>query len=170
VNGWNIEIQMSPESNATGVGYVKGRIGLASIKLTIGGPENSGWKEEPFLHPEPRIMTSNQETREGIEKAEKNAQTHPPQASGGESVNAGTAPLGWHKVDAGPFSILAPPRWEFHQLTGESWTHSHTANQSAKEVAARSTETYSRVVAGRSRGPVRLLVVSPRPSCGRFVP
>jgi hypothetical protein len=118
VNGWNIEIQMLPESNATGVGYVKGRIGLASIKLTIGGPENGGWKEEPFLHPEPRIMTSNQETREGIEKAEKNAQTHPSQASGGESLNAGTAPLGWHKVDAGPFSILAPPGWEFYQLTG----------------------------------------------------
>jgi hypothetical protein len=118
VNDWNIEIQMSPESNATGVGYVKGRIGLASIRLTIGGPENGGWKEEPFLHPEPRIMTSNQETREGIEKAEKNAQTHPPQPSGAESLNAGTAPLGWHKVDAGPFSILAPPGWEFHQLAG----------------------------------------------------
>jgi hypothetical protein len=24
----------------------------------------------------------------------------------------------WHKVDAGPFSILAPLGWEFHQLTG----------------------------------------------------
>jgi hypothetical protein len=117
VNGWNIEIQMSPESNATGVGYVKGRIGLASIRLTIGGPENGGWKEEPFLHPEPRIMSSNQETREVIEKSEKSAQTHPPQPSGAESLNAGTAPLGWRKVDAGPFSILAPPGWEFHQLT-----------------------------------------------------
>ena len=118
VNGWNIEIQMSPESNATGVGYVKGRIGLASIRLTIGGPENGGWKEEPFLHPEPRIMTSNQETREGIEQAEKNADLHPAQPTGPESLNAGTALLGWHKVDAGPFSILAPPRWEFHQLDG----------------------------------------------------
>jgi hypothetical protein len=118
VNGWDIEIQMSPESNATGVGYVKGRIGLASIRLTIGGAENGGWKEEPFLHPEPRIMTSNQEARKGIEKVEKNAQTHSPQPPGAESLNAGTAPLGWHKVDAGPFSILAPPGWEFHQLTG----------------------------------------------------
>ena len=26
--------------------------------------------------------------------------------------------LGWHKVDAGPFSILAPSGWEFHQLQG----------------------------------------------------
>jgi TolB protein len=25
---------------------------------------------------------------------------------------------GWHKLDAGPFSILAPAGWEFHQLTG----------------------------------------------------
>jgi hypothetical protein len=63
VNGWNIEIHMSPVSNAFPVGYVKGRIGLASLRLTIGGPENGGWKEEPFLHPESRIMISNHETR-----------------------------------------------------------------------------------------------------------
>jgi hypothetical protein len=68
---WNIEIQMSPLSNAFPVGYVKGRIGLASLKLTIGGRENGGWKEEPFLHPEARVMTSDQETREKIEEAEK---------------------------------------------------------------------------------------------------
>jgi len=72
VNGWNIEIHMSPISNATGVGYVRGRIGLASLRLTIGGPENAGWKEEPFLHPESRIMISNKETRDTIEAAEKN--------------------------------------------------------------------------------------------------
>jgi len=24
----------------------------------------------------------------------------------------------WHKVDAGPFSILAPPGWDFHRLQG----------------------------------------------------
>jgi hypothetical protein len=72
VNDWNIEIQMSPLSNATKVGYVKGRVGLASLRLTIGGPENGGWKEEPFLHPESRIMISNQETRDGIDEAGKN--------------------------------------------------------------------------------------------------
>jgi hypothetical protein len=38
--------------------------------------------------------------------------------TGEESLSAGTAPTGWHKVDAGPFSILAPPGWEFHQLPG----------------------------------------------------
>ena len=35
-----------------------------------------------------------------------------------ESLRAGSAPASWHKLDAGPFSILAPPGWEFHQLTG----------------------------------------------------
>jgi hypothetical protein len=25
---------------------------------------------------------------------------------------------GWHKLDAGPFSVLAPSGWGFHQLTG----------------------------------------------------
>lgn len=118
VSGWNIEIQMTPALNATSVGYVKGRVGLASLKLTIGGPENGGWKEEPFLHPEPRILISDQETREGIEKAEKGVQGYPSQPTGPESVTAGIAPSSWRKVDAGPFSILAPPGWEFHQLTG----------------------------------------------------
>lgn len=28
------------------------------------------------------------------------------------------APADWHRVDAGPFSISAPPGWEFHQLAG----------------------------------------------------
>ena len=27
-------------------------------------------------------------------------------------------PTGWHKVDAGPFSLFAPAGWEFHQLQG----------------------------------------------------
>lgn len=70
VNGWNIEIHMTPVSNATAVGYVKGRIGLASLRLTIGGPENGGWKEEPLLHPESRIVTSNEEAKSQIQKAE----------------------------------------------------------------------------------------------------
>jgi hypothetical protein len=37
----------------------------------------------------------------------------------GEAVgSAVAAPSDWHKVDAGPFSIFAPPGWEFHQLPG----------------------------------------------------
>ena len=38
-----------------------------------------------------------------------------PQPTGEETL---TPPTGWHKVDAGPFSILAPSGWEFHQLVG----------------------------------------------------
>lgn len=72
VRAWDIEIQTSPLSNATKIGHVKGRVGLASLRLTIGGPENHGWKEELLLQPESRIMTSNQETRDRIESAEKN--------------------------------------------------------------------------------------------------
>jgi hypothetical protein len=72
LNGWNIEIHMVPVSNATGVGYVKGRIGLASINLTIGGPESGGWKVVPFLQPESRMLVSNQETQRKIEEVEKN--------------------------------------------------------------------------------------------------
>jgi hypothetical protein len=70
VNGWSIEIHTTPASNATAVGYVRGRIGLASLRLTIGGSENGGWNEEPLLHPESRIVTSNEEAKSGIEKAE----------------------------------------------------------------------------------------------------
>lgn len=70
LNGWSIEVQMVPESNASAVGYVKGRTDFASIRLTIGGRENGGWKEEPFLQPEARISISNQETKSRIEEIE----------------------------------------------------------------------------------------------------
>lgn len=70
VNDWTLDIHMAPVANAFNVGYVKGRIGLASIRLTIGGPENGGWKEEPFLHPESRINVSNEETRQKIVETE----------------------------------------------------------------------------------------------------
>ena len=62
---------MVPLSNAFPGGRVKGDIGLASLKLTISGPENGGWKEHPFLQPESRTMISNQQTREKIEEVEK---------------------------------------------------------------------------------------------------
>jgi hypothetical protein len=29
-----------------------------------------------------------------------------------------TAPAGWNRINAGPFSILAPLEWQFHQLQG----------------------------------------------------
>ena len=41
-------------------------------------------------------------------------------ASDGKECNGSalTSPACWHKLDTGPFSILAPPEWEFRQLTG----------------------------------------------------
>ena len=39
-------------------------------------------------------------------------------ASRGRVFAQFAAPTDWHKVDAGPFSILAPSGWEFHQLEG----------------------------------------------------
>jgi hypothetical protein len=43
------------------------------------------------------------------------SQIYLPQPTGEETL---TLPTGWRKVDAGPFSILAPSGWEFHQLAG----------------------------------------------------
>jgi len=40
------------------------------------------------------------------------------QPNGEEQLGAARQPTGWYKVAAGPFSILAPPGWEFHQLDG----------------------------------------------------
>jgi hypothetical protein len=54
----------------------------------------------------------------GCSSAHNHAQVHPPQPTGQESLTTITAPAIWHKVDAGPFSILAPSGWEFHQLQG----------------------------------------------------
>jgi hypothetical protein len=41
-----------------------------------------------------------------------------PQPTGEESRGSVTTPIGWHKVDAGAFSLFAPLGWEFHQLMG----------------------------------------------------
>jgi hypothetical protein len=44
--------------------------------------------------------------------------TTPCQVLAQTSLGTSTTPSSWYKVDAGPFSILAPPGWEFHQLEG----------------------------------------------------
>ena len=49
---------MSPISNATNVGYVKGRIEWTSLKLTMGGPENGGWEENHFCTMTPLSFSS----------------------------------------------------------------------------------------------------------------
>jgi hypothetical protein len=35
-----------------------------------------------------------------------------------ESLSTVTAPISWHKLEAGAFSLFAPWGWEFHQLQG----------------------------------------------------
>src|SRR5260370_7661712 len=72
VNGWNIEIHMSPVSNAFPVAYVKGRIGLASLRLTIGGPENGGWEDQAFLQPAVPIIISKPRQNNQIKNAKQN--------------------------------------------------------------------------------------------------
>lgn len=71
VKGWDIRIESSPMSNATGVKDIKGRVGLASLALEISGPENGGWNEKLSLHPESRIQASDQETKDAIENLER---------------------------------------------------------------------------------------------------
>lgn len=39
-------------------------------------------------------------------------------ASPGRVLRQSVAPANWHEVDAGPFFILAPSGWQFHQLEG----------------------------------------------------
>ena len=46
---------------------------------------------------------------------ESESEIYLPQPTGQETL---TPLTGWRKVDAGPFSILAPSGWEFHQLAG----------------------------------------------------
>lgn len=54
----------------------------------------------------------------GCSSAHSHAQVYPPQRPGEEGLSAVTAPIGWHKVEAGAFSFFAPLGWEFHQLQG----------------------------------------------------
>lgn len=71
VQGWEIEIHMMPVSNAAPVGYLKGHIGLGSLSLTMGGPENGGWKEHLLLESQSRMVICNREASDAIEAIEK---------------------------------------------------------------------------------------------------
>src|SRR5260370_19566356 len=55
---------------------------------------------------------------EGVWGVEGRGPAHPPQRSGEERLGAAQPPSGWYKLDAGDFSLFAPPGWEFHKLLG----------------------------------------------------
>jgi hypothetical protein len=115
VSDWNVAIDLTPISSNAEVLYLKGRAGMADLDLEIGGL-NKRWKLKVLLYPESRIETSNRETKQVIEAASvRRSSVENVTQCGGTSV---AVPNCWHKLDAGPFSISAPPGWEFHQLPG----------------------------------------------------
>ena len=92
------------------------------------------------------------------------------EAEGDDSLRAGTPPASWHKLDAGPFSILAPPRWEFHQLAGvDSYVGEFVGNGVALTFdfggysnPLKEEKKPAYVVIHKSIGGFRAKVVSPR--------
>jgi hypothetical protein len=91
-------------------------------------------------------------------KEQRNATEHPSVA------------MGWHKLDAGPFSILAPPGWEFHQLQGiDSYVGEFvgkgvvlTFDFGAYSNSLRDERKPAYVVVHKSIGGLHAKVVSPR--------
>ncbi|MGA8222128.1 MAG: hypothetical protein WB780_10790 [Candidatus Acidiferrales bacterium] len=60
-------------------------------------------------------LTINLVTLKVVSAVPEGYPTHPIRE---ESLGAFTAPVSWHEVAAGAFSLFAPLGWEFHQLTG----------------------------------------------------
>ena len=115
ISDWNVAIDLTPMSSNAEVVYLKGRAGMADLDLEIGGL-NKKWKLKVLLYPESRIETSNRETKQAIDAASvTRSRVGNVTQCDGASV---AIPTCWHKLDAGPFSISAPPGWEFHQLPG----------------------------------------------------
>jgi len=115
VRDWNITIDLIPISSNAEVVDLRGRVGMAELDLEISGLNNS-WKEKVLLYPEARIQDSNREAIQAINAA-------PVARSSIENVIQCDAasvaiPTCWQKLDAGPFSISAPPGWQFRQLPG----------------------------------------------------
>lgn len=94
-------------------------------------------------------------------------ETYLPQPTGEEAL---TPPTGWHKVDAGPFSIFGPSGWEFHQLegvdsfvgefVGDGLTLKFDFGGYSNPLKKEKKPTY--VVVHKSIGAFRAKVVSPR--------
>jgi hypothetical protein len=68
---WKFVVSLSPIDTRNGSVYLKGQVGLYNLELEVGGTDGK-WKEKVVLHKESRIAASNLETKNKIEKAEKN--------------------------------------------------------------------------------------------------
>jgi hypothetical protein len=90
-----------------------------------------------------------------------------------ERFSATPAPSNWRKVDAGPFSILAPSGWEFHQLqgvdsyvgefVGEGMVLTFDFGRYSNPLKEQKKPAY--IVVHKSIGGFRAKVVSPRTPC-----
>lgn len=111
--------------------WTDGFVGV-NLDLTKSKHEMKGWAHPHFDAPHfvPRIahVTVQPIACEADTGASSGGQyPHSPTDQQQESPIA--ARLHWQKVDAGPFSILAPPGWKFHQLTGvDSYVGEFTGN------------------------------------------
>ena len=71
LDGWKVVISLTPtDPNAESI-YLNGHVALFSLRLEIGSPKGK-WKQELLLWPESRIQASDRETKDKIDKLEKN--------------------------------------------------------------------------------------------------
>jgi hypothetical protein len=68
---WKVVIQLTPTDRKTESIYLKGSVTSFSLRLEIGG-SNGKWKQGLLLWPESRIQGSDRETKDKIDKLEKN--------------------------------------------------------------------------------------------------
>jgi hypothetical protein len=100
--------------------WTDGFVGV-TLDLAKSKDELKGWAHPHFDAPHfvPRIAHV---TAQPIEcEADTGASSggeHPHNPTDQQRQSPIVARPDWQKVDAGPFSILAPPGWKFHQLTG----------------------------------------------------
>jgi len=99
--------------------WTDGFVGV-SLDLARNRDELSGWAHPHFdavkLIPRIAHVTARRIACEPNSSASGGG--GPPKPIGQQSPDPVAAPTDWHKVDSGPFSILAPSGWEYHQLEG----------------------------------------------------
>jgi len=70
VDGWQINVDLTPIDSRDESIYLKGRMHFLSLQLDIGGASRK-WHEQVVLRKEALIQSSNQETKDKIEEIEK---------------------------------------------------------------------------------------------------